>query len=148
GHSSRDAVEIAAQTSGHSILVSGAAVICSMAGLFVLGDSTFNSLAVGSIIVVAVAVLGSITVLPALLSTLGRWVDRPRVPLLHRVTRRLGTGAISGRVLETLPTSIPEVQTMRDLSAAFPSEGTTADLVVRGRAGQQPEVAAALAKLE
>ena len=34
--------------------------------------------------------------------------------------------------LETLPTSIPEVQTMRDLSAAFPSEGTTADLVVRG----------------
>ena len=34
GHSTRDAVEIAAQTSGHSILVSGAAVICSMAGLF------------------------------------------------------------------------------------------------------------------
>ena len=84
GHSTRDAVEIAAQTSGHSILVSGAAVICSMAGLFVIGDATFNSLAVGSIIVVAVAVLGSITVLPALLSKLGRWVDRPRVPLLHR----------------------------------------------------------------
>ena len=87
GHSTRDAVEIAAQTSGHSILVSGAAVICSMAGLFVMGDSTFNSLAVGSIIVVAVAVLGSITVLPALLAKLGRWVDRPRVPLLHRVLR-------------------------------------------------------------
>ena len=84
GHSSRDAVEIAAQTSGHSILVSGAAVICSMAGLFLIGDSTFNSLAVGSIVVVAVAVLGSITVLPALLAKLGRWVDRPRVPLLHR----------------------------------------------------------------
>src|SRR6185436_4773919 len=99
GHSSRDAVEIAAQTSGHSILVSGAAVICSMAGLFVIGDSTFNSLAVGSIVVVAVAVLGSITVLPALLAKLGRWVDRPRVPLLHRATRRLGTGSISGRIL-------------------------------------------------
>ena len=84
GHSTRDAVEIAAQTSGHSILVSGAAVICSMAGLFLIGDATFNSLAVGSIIVVAVAVLGSITVLPALLAKLGRWVDRPRVPLLHR----------------------------------------------------------------
>jgi hypothetical protein len=60
GHSTRDAVEIAAQTSGHSILVSGAAVICAMAGLFVIGDSTFNSLAVGAILVVAVAVLGSI----------------------------------------------------------------------------------------
>jgi putative drug exporter of the RND superfamily len=99
GHSTRDAVEIAAQTSGHSILVSGAAVICSMAGLFLIGDSTFNSLAVGSIIVVAVAVLGSITVLPALLAKLGRWVDRPRVPILHRVLRRMGRGAISGRIL-------------------------------------------------
>ncbi|HET6940333.1 MAG TPA: MMPL family transporter, partial [Nocardioides sp.] len=183
GHSTRDAVEIAAQTSGHSILVSGAAVICAMAGLFVMGDSTFNSLAVGSIIVVAVAVLGSITVLPALLAKLGRWVDRPRVPLLHRVMRRTRRGAISGRVLgpvvrhplvslalatvvvvllaipalgmkthsgnlETLPSSIPEARTMQDLSHAFPSEGTTADLVVRAQASQQDEVAAALAQVE
>ncbi len=50
--------------------------------------------------------------------------------------------------LETLPTSIPEAQTMQDLSAAFPSEGTTADLVVRATAGQQDEVAAALAEVE
>jgi RND superfamily putative drug exporter len=183
GHSSRDAVEIAAQTSGHSILVSGAAVICSMAGLFILGDSTFNSLAVGSIIVVAVAVLGSITVLPALLAKLGRWVDRPRVPILHRVIRRMRPGSISGRVLrpvvkhpavslllatvvvvllaipalgmkthsgnlETLPSSIPEAKTMQDLSKAFPSEGTTADLVVRADASQEDDVAAALAKVE
>jgi RND superfamily putative drug exporter len=183
GHSTRDAVEIAAQTSGHSILVSGAAVICSMAGLFLIGDSTFNSLAVGSIIVVAVAVLGSITVLPALLAKLGRWVDRPRVPLLHRVLGRMGRGAISGRVLgpvvrhplvslalatvavvllavpalgmkthsanlETLPSSIPEARTMQDLSHAFPSEGTTADLVVRAKASQQDQVAAALADVE
>ena len=75
-----DAVEIAAQTSGHSILVSGGAVIASMAGLYVIGDATFNSLATGAILVVAIAVLGSITVLPALLVKLGRWVDRPRVP--------------------------------------------------------------------
>ncbi len=183
GHSSRDAVEIAAQTSGHSILVSGGAVICSMAGLFVIGDATFNSLAVGSILVVAVAVLGSITVLPALLAKLGRWVDRPRVPLLHRLIGRIGTGAISGRILgpvtrhpvvalglstvvvvllaipalgmkthsanlETLPASIPEVQTMRDLSSAFPSEGTTVELVVRGPAGRRAEVATAVAKVE
>ena len=182
GRSGRDAVEIAAQTSGHSILVSGGAVICSMAGLFLIGDSTFSSLATGSIVVVAVAVLGSITVLPALLAKLGRWVDRPRVPLLHRLIRRMGTGFISGRVLgpvtrrplvalglsvvvvvllavpalgmkthscnlETLPTSIPEVQTMRDLSAAYPCEGTTAEVVVRAPAAQRDEVAAALAEL-
>ena len=71
-----------------------------MAGLFLIGDSTFNSLAIGSIVVVAVAVLGSITVLPALLAKLGRWVDRPRVPLLHRVDATDGPrGAISGRIL-------------------------------------------------
>ena len=103
GRTTRDAVEIAAQTSGHSILVSGGAVICAMAGLFLMTDVTFNSLAVGSILVVAVAVLGSITVLPALLAKLGRWVDRPRVPLLWRVNRRLsdrlGQGGISHRVL-------------------------------------------------
>jgi RND superfamily putative drug exporter len=99
GRSTRDAVEIAAQTSGHSILVSGGAVIAAMAGLFLMTDVTFNSLAVGSILVVAIAVLGSITVLPALLAKLGRWVDRPRVPLLWRLNRRIGQGGISRRVL-------------------------------------------------
>ena len=99
GRSTLDAVEIAAQTSGHSILVSGGAVIASMAGLFVMGGATFNSLAAGAILVVAIAVLGSITVLPALLVKLGRWVDRPRVPLLWRLNRRIGPGGISRRIL-------------------------------------------------
>ena len=99
GRTTLDAVEIAARTSGHSILVSGGAVIASMAGLFVVGNATFNSLAIGSILVVAVAVLGSITVLPALLVKLGRWVDRPRVPLLWRLNRRIGRGGISSRLL-------------------------------------------------
>jgi RND superfamily putative drug exporter len=50
--------------------------------------------------------------------------------------------------LETLPASIPEDQTMRDLSDAFPTEGTTADLVVKAEPGQQDEVAAALADVQ
>ena len=99
GASTLDAVEIAAATSGHSIVVSGLAVIASMTGLYVFGGATFNSLATGSILVVAIAVLGSITVLPALLARLGRWVDRPRVPLLWRLNRRIGKGGLSGRIL-------------------------------------------------
>ncbi len=99
GRTTLDAVEIAAQTSGHAILVSGTAVIVSMAGLYAVGSATFNSLASGAIVVVAVAVLGSITVLPALLVKLGRWVDRPRVPLLWRLNARIGQGGISRRVL-------------------------------------------------
>ncbi|OLE25696.1 MAG: RND transporter [Actinobacteria bacterium 13_1_20CM_3_71_11] len=81
-----DAVEIAAATSGHAVVVSGIAVIISMAGMFLANDSIFSSFAVGSILVVAVSVLGSLTVLPALLAKLGRWVDRPRIPFLWRLT--------------------------------------------------------------
>jgi RND superfamily putative drug exporter len=87
GRAHLDAVEIAAETSGHAVVVSGIAVTVAMAGLFLAGDVVFSSLAVGSILVVLVAVLGSLTVLPALLSKLGRWIDRPRVPLLWRLTR-------------------------------------------------------------
>jgi RND superfamily putative drug exporter len=86
GHSQLDAVEIAAETAGHSVLVSGLAVMVSMFGLYFADDAIFASLATGSIIVVAVAVLGSLTVLPALLVKLGRRIDRPRVPVLWRLT--------------------------------------------------------------
>ncbi|MEV4257489.1 MMPL family transporter [Spirillospora sp. NPDC049652] len=82
----RDAVEIAAATSGHAVLVSGVAVIVAMAGLFLAGNVIFTSLAVAAIIVVAVAMLGSVTVLPAVLGKLGPRVDRPRVPVLWRLT--------------------------------------------------------------
>ncbi|HEX2772584.1 MAG TPA: MMPL family transporter, partial [Micromonosporaceae bacterium] len=91
GRSHLDAVEVAAETSGHAVVVSGAAVIISMAGLFLASDVVFSSFAAGSMLVVAVTVLGSLTVLPALLAKLGRWVDRPRVPVLWRLsTRRTG----------------------------------------------------------
>lgn len=99
GHGTLDAVQIAAATSGHSIIVSGVAVIASLAGVYVLGSATFNSLATAAIIVVAVAVVGSLTVLPALLAKLGKWVDRPRVPLLWRINNRIGEGGISSRII-------------------------------------------------
>ncbi len=99
GRTALDAVEIAAATSGHSVVVSGMAVIVSMAGLYVAQDATFSSMATATIVVVAVAVLGSLTVLPALLAKLGHRVDRPRVPLLWRLNRRIGPGGISRRIL-------------------------------------------------
>ncbi len=99
GHGTIDAIEIAAATSGRAVVVSGFAVMVSMAGLFMSGEQVFNALAVGSIAVVAVAVLGSLTVLPAMLAKLGRAVDRPRIPLLWRLNRRIGAGGISGRLV-------------------------------------------------
>lgn len=94
-----DAVEIAAETSGHSIVVSGMAVLVSMAGLYVIGDVTFASIATGSILVVAFAVFGSLTVLPALLTLFGGKVDRPRIPLLWRLSSRMAPGSVSGKLL-------------------------------------------------
>lgn len=88
GASHIDAVEIAAATSGHAIVVSGIAVVVAMAGMFVADDVTFSSMAIGAILVVVAAVIGSITVLPAMLAKLGRWIDRPRVPLVWRLSAR------------------------------------------------------------
>jgi RND superfamily putative drug exporter len=99
GLSPVDAVQVAAATAGRSVVVSGAAVMVSMAGLFVVGDPTFSSMATGAITVVAVAVVGSLTVLPAALGGLGRWVDRPRVPFLHRWSNRPGRRPLSAVVL-------------------------------------------------
>ena len=87
-------VELAAATSGHAVLVSGFAVIVSMAGLYLADIAVFSSLATGSVIVVAVAMAGSLTVLPALIAKLGRRMDGPRVPLLGRFTRADGDPAV------------------------------------------------------
>ncbi|GLY98074.1 MMPL family transporter [Actinoplanes sp. NBRC 103695] len=78
------ALVIAAQTSGRSVWISGLTVIMAMAGMFLTRDATFNSFATGTILVVATAVLGSLTVLPALLSALGDRVDAIKIPGLYR----------------------------------------------------------------
>jgi len=84
GRSKDAALRIAAATSGRAIVVSGLTVMISLAGLFLTGIDVFSGLAVGAITVVGVAVVGSLTVLPALLSWLGTWVDRGRIPFLGR----------------------------------------------------------------
>ncbi|MEU6822328.1 MMPL family transporter [Streptomyces atriruber] len=69
-------VEAAAATAGRAIVVSGLAVIVSTTALFLARDVIFDSLATGTILVVAVAVVSSVTVLPALLVKLGRRTER------------------------------------------------------------------------
>ncbi|MEV4637714.1 MMPL family transporter [Actinoplanes sp. NPDC049548] len=93
------ALVIAAQTSGRSIWVSGLTVIVAMAGMFLTYDATFQSFAVGTILVVATAVLGSLTVLPALLSALGDRVDAIKLPGLYR---RRSEGRVWNAVLRVV----------------------------------------------
>jgi uncharacterized membrane protein YdfJ with MMPL/SSD domain len=78
------AIEAAAATSGHAVLISGLTVVIAMAGMYLADQPVFTSLATGSIIVVTVAMLASVTVLPALLAALGDKVEKGRVPLLGR----------------------------------------------------------------
>jgi uncharacterized membrane protein YdfJ with MMPL/SSD domain len=102
GRSESAALEAAAATSGRAVLISGVTVMIAMAGMFLTGDATFSSFAMATIMVVAIAVLGSLTVLPALLSKLGDRVNKARVPFLYRLQRPEGGrfwGWVLGRVL-------------------------------------------------
>ena len=92
------ALEAAAATSGRAVLLSGLTVLIAMAGMFLTGEKELTSVGVGAMLVVATAVLGSLTVLPALLSMLGDRIERGRLPLLGR--RRGRSSALMGRVVE------------------------------------------------
>jgi len=92
------ALEAAAATSGHAVLLSGLTVLIAMAGMFLTGEKELTSVGVGAMLVVATAVAGSLTVLPALLSLLGDRVERGRLPLLGR--RRGRSSAVLSRVVE------------------------------------------------
>jgi RND superfamily putative drug exporter len=100
GRSEVAALEAAAATSGHSVLVSGVTVIVAMSGMLLTRDATFASFGIATMMVVAVAMLGSLTVLPAVLSKLGDRVDRGRVPFIGRLRARNGEGRIWGAILD------------------------------------------------
>ncbi|MEU6955603.1 MMPL family transporter [Streptomyces sp. NPDC045714] len=89
-------VELAAATAGRAIVVSGLAVIVSTATLYLATDVIFSSLATGTILVVAVAVASSLTVLPALLVVIGRRADRLAPRRAARRARR-GKPARAGK---------------------------------------------------
>jgi RND superfamily putative drug exporter len=84
GRGSTAALEAAAATSGRAVLISGLTVIVAMSGMFVVAHPVFASFAIGTIMVVAVAMVGSITVLPAMLAVLGDRIDKGRLPLIGR----------------------------------------------------------------
>jgi putative drug exporter of the RND superfamily len=167
GHDTSEALRIAAGTSGRAILVSGLTVMIAMAGLFLTGIDVFAGIAIGTIIVVGVAVLGSLTFLPGILSMFGKWTDRGRIPFLGK--RRTAAGdsafwrllvravvrrplawcgvatvvllALAAPVLSLhledagiheLPSSVPVVRNMIDISDAFPGGPAPAEVVVTG----------------
>ena len=102
GASHREAIHTAAATSGRAVLISGLTVMVAMAGMFLAGDQTFTALGVGAITVVLVAMIGSVTVVPAVLSVLGDRVEKGRVPFLHRVRRADGESRFWNAILNVV----------------------------------------------
>ncbi len=101
GRDAGTALSIAAATSGRSVLVSGLTVVVAMSGMFLSGMLLFDGFATAAILVVLVAVVGSVTVLPAMLSLLGDRVDVGRVPGLARMRRPRREGSkVWGVILE------------------------------------------------
>ncbi|MER5405837.1 MMPL family transporter [Streptomyces sp. NPDC002769] len=94
GRDAQTALRIAAATSGRAIVVSGVTVCVAMAGMLFTGLAEFEAMGLASLMVVAVAMVGSVTVLPALLSLLGERVEKGRIPFLHPDKR--GTGGRGG----------------------------------------------------
>jgi uncharacterized membrane protein YdfJ with MMPL/SSD domain len=100
GRSEHAALEAAAATSGRAVLISGITVLIAMAGMFLSGDKTFMSFSIGTMMVVAVAMLGSLTVLPALLGRLGDKVERGRIPFVGRLRSKDGESRFWGAILD------------------------------------------------
>jgi RND superfamily putative drug exporter len=71
-----------------------------MAGMFLAGDMTFTALGVGAITVVLVAMIGSVTVVPAVLSVLGDKVEKGRIPFLGRRRRQDGESRMWNAILD------------------------------------------------
>jgi uncharacterized membrane protein YdfJ with MMPL/SSD domain len=100
GRSEQAALAAAAATSGRAVMVSGFTVMIAMAGMYLSGTPTFQSFATGTILVVAVALVGSLSVLPAILSWLGDRVEKGSVPILRRRTWNAGESRAWARVLD------------------------------------------------
>src|SRR5262245_40860687 len=99
GRTERASIEAAAATSGRSVLISGITVMVAMSAMFISGDTTFSGFAAATMLVVATSVIGSLTVLPALLSKLGDRVNKGRVPFLRSPDQRVGESRLWGAIL-------------------------------------------------
>jgi uncharacterized membrane protein YdfJ with MMPL/SSD domain len=178
------AIDAAAATSGRAVLVSGFTVMVAMGGMYLAGAPTFTAWATGTVLVVGVAMIGSLTVLPAILSKLGDRLVKPgRIPGLAfakrraaqwspwaRITRgvmrrpKLSAALSAGFLIalaipalhmqtgepgtETLPSSVPMVQTFERLDKAFPSETSGMSIVLKGKDLTTASVRAATDKFE
>jgi RND superfamily putative drug exporter len=100
GRDARSALQVAAATSGRAVMISGLTVIAAMAGMLFTGDKTFISFAEGTMLVVAIAIFASLTVLPAVLAWLGDRIDKGKIPFISRRRAEAGESRFWSRFVD------------------------------------------------
>lgn len=88
-----EALLLAMDTAGRTVFFAGCTVIIALLGLLLLGLSFLHGAAVASAVAVGLTMLAALTLLPALLSRSGRWIDRLHLPLPGQKRRRAEAGA-------------------------------------------------------
>ncbi len=84
GKTIKEAVSWTEATSGEAIFFSGITVIIGFASMLFFNIPVMTSLALGGVSVVSIALLGSLTFVPAVLSIIGRRVDSIKIPFLQK----------------------------------------------------------------
>lgn len=102
GREPGEALRVTAATSGQAVLVSGLTVLIAMAGMLLAGNPVFTSIGIGTMIMISVAIVGSLTILPALLSKLEDRVDRGRIPVVSRFQNPGGDSRLWGTVVSAV----------------------------------------------
>ncbi len=100
GRPKLEAITVASSTTGRAVFYAGVTVLLSLVGLMLTDSALFVSMSVGVIIVVAIALLASLTLLPAMLGVLGDGVNRLRLPIIGRESSDTGTGGIWGVITD------------------------------------------------
>jgi putative drug exporter of the RND superfamily len=95
------AAAVASGTAGTAVLFAGTVVIIAISGLWIAGIWAVGMLGLAAAIVVATSIVSALTLLPALLGLLGRWIDRLRVPFVGR-SRERGHATSSARWAHTV----------------------------------------------
>jgi uncharacterized membrane protein YdfJ with MMPL/SSD domain len=162
GRGERAALQAAAATSGRSVLISGATVMIAMAGMLFSGDKTFESFSIATMTVVAVAMIGSLTVLPAVLSKLGDQVEKGQIPVIGRRRRRVGehrmrsailapvlrrpavAAVLAAGLLATLAIPTLQIHTAQSSSQALPNSAPTVETLDRIQAAFPGQASPAL----
>jgi putative drug exporter of the RND superfamily len=135
GAEPRAAIVEAVSTAGRSVLVAGGTVVISIYGLFFMGISFLQGIALAASTAVLVVMAASVTLLPAVLGFVGRRVDRLRIPGLGRERRAAGeslsvrwSGAIQRRPWTAAVASaallVALAAPVLGLRFGFPDEGT------------------------